>query len=226
MRIGILGGTGAAGGGLAARLADCGHDVLAGSRDEAKAKTEVEALRAQWGNRLDRLESGTNAAAADFGDLVIVAVPAAAVIATITPLTLTLSGKTICSIVNPLVRAEYEFHAALPPQGSVAQQIAALVPDAGVASSFHFVPASAFQRLDGPVHGDVVTCASDAETTATIHEMVETIPGLRAYDGGSLANAGALEAFAAVLLTINARHKVKASLRLIAEGGEDLSSLA
>lgn len=225
MRIGILGGTGAAGAGLAARLADCGHDVVAGSRDETKAKAEVEELRAQWGSRLDRLEPGTNADAAAFGDLVLVAVPAAAVIATITPLTLTLSGKTICSIVNPLVRAEREFHAALPPQGSVAQQIAALVPDAGVASSFHFVPASAFQHLDDPVHGDVVTCASDAATTDTVHAMVGTIPGLRAYDGGSLTNAGALEAFAAVLLTINTRHKVKASIRLITEGGSDISSL-
>ena len=35
------------------------------------------------------------------------------------------------------------------------------------------------------------------------------------FDGGSLANAVGLEAFAAVLLTINLRHKGKASLRLV-----------
>ncbi|MFZ4515729.1 MAG: NADPH-dependent F420 reductase [Acidimicrobiia bacterium] len=226
MRIGVLGATGPAGRGIAARLADCGHDVVAGSRDETKAKTELEALRERWGARLDRLQPGTNLAAADFAEFIIVAVPAAAVLDTIIPIADLLEGKVVCSMVNPLVRVEREFNAALPTEGSVARQIAAVVPNAGVASSFHFVPASAFASLDAPVHGDVVTCATDSETTRAVHDVVTSIPGLRAYDGGSLENSGALEAFAAVLLTINARHKVKASLRLITEGGEDISTLA
>lgn len=226
MRIGVLGGTGPAGSGIAARLADCGHDVLAGSRDDAKAKAEVEELRTTWGSRLDALQAGTNLDAATFGDVVIVAVPFAAVGATIGDLAEVLRGKTVVSIVNPLVRVEREFRAAMPPEGSVAQQIAALLPGTGVASSFHFLPASAFQHLDAPMYGDVVTCATDPATTATVHAMVDSIPGLRAYDGGSLDNAGALEAFAAVLLTINTRHKVKASLRLITEGGDDLGTLS
>lgn len=225
MRIGVLGGTGPAGRGIAARLADCGHDVIAGSRDETKAKSELETLRERWGSRLDRLQPGTNLAAATFGDFIIVAVPAVAVEATITPIADLLEGKIVCSMVNPLVRATREFHATLPPEGSVARQLAAILPNSGVASSFHFIPASAFIALDEPVHGDVVTCATDGATTTAVHDVVASIPGLRAYDGGSLENAGALEAFAAVLLTINQRHKVKASLRLISEGGDDLGTL-
>ena len=45
-------------------------------------------------------------------------------------------------------------------------------------------------------------------------EITGSIPNLRALDGGSLRNAVGMETFAAVLLTINVRHKMKASLRL------------
>jgi NADPH-dependent F420 reductase len=215
MRIGVLGATGPAGRGIAARLATCGHDVCAGSRDELRAKAQVEELREQWGSRLDTLSPGSNLSAALFGDVVIVAVPADGVRALIHELGDALEHKTICSIVNPLVRVDREFHAELPVEGSVAQHIAALVPTARVASSFHLVPAAAFAALDEPMDADVVTCAHDAATTEVIHDIVRSIPGLRAFDGGSLVNAGALEAFAAVLLTVNVRHKSKASLRLL-----------
>ena len=42
MRIGILGATGPAGRGLAARLASVGHEVLFGSRAVDKARLEIE----------------------------------------------------------------------------------------------------------------------------------------------------------------------------------------
>jgi predicted dinucleotide-binding enzyme len=45
-------------------------------------------------------------------------------------------------------------------------------------------------------------------------EITRSIPNLRPLDGGSLRNAVGMETFAAVLLTINIRHKMRASLRL------------
>jgi predicted dinucleotide-binding enzyme len=44
---------------------------------------------------------------------------------------------------------------------------------------------------------------------------VQSIPNLRPLDGGSLRNAVGMETFAAILLTVNVRHKMRASLRLI-----------
>ena len=52
MRIGILGATGPAGRGLAARLASVGHEVLFGSREAAKAESGVAALVETWGDRV------------------------------------------------------------------------------------------------------------------------------------------------------------------------------
>jgi predicted dinucleotide-binding enzyme len=45
-------------------------------------------------------------------------------------------------------------------------------------------------------------------------EITSSIPRLRPLDGGSLRNAVGMETFAAVLLTVNIRHKMRASLRL------------
>ena len=52
MKIGVLGATGPAGKGLAARLADVGHEVLAGSRERAKAEAVVDELQERWGDRV------------------------------------------------------------------------------------------------------------------------------------------------------------------------------
>ena len=73
MRIGILGATGPAGRGLAARLADVGHDVIAGSRERAKAEAVVADLRERWGDRVASLRPGDNAEACD-AEVVVVAV--------------------------------------------------------------------------------------------------------------------------------------------------------
>jgi hypothetical protein len=61
---------------------------------------------------------------------------------------------------------------------------------------------------------DVIVLGDDDEAKATVMEITSSIPRLRPLDGGSLRNAVGMETFAAVLLTINIRHKVKAGLRL------------
>jgi predicted dinucleotide-binding enzyme len=84
-----------------------------------------------------------------------------------------------------------------------------------VGTAFHLVPAAEFAALDRNMESDVVVLADDDKARKTLMEVVESIPDLRAFDGGSLVNAIGMEAFAAVLLTINLRHKGRASMRLI-----------
>jgi len=43
-------------------------------------------------------------------------------------------------------------------------------------------------------------------------DIIERIPNLRALDCGSLANAGPVEAFTAVLLQLNARYRSRTSV--------------
>src|SRR3954467_13677960 len=98
MRIGILGATGPAGGGLAARLASVGHEVLFGSRAVDKARAAVDELEKEWGDRVaGRLTAGANAWACD-GHVVILAVHADSAIPTIQEHAERLPGKIVVSM--------------------------------------------------------------------------------------------------------------------------------
>jgi NADPH-dependent F420 reductase len=214
MRIGILGATGPAGRGLAARLGSVGHEVLFGSRDVERAKHAVDGLVAEWGDRVSGLIPCDNAGACD-APVVILAVNADSAISTVQQQASRLAGRIVVSMANHLVRRGNEFNAVLPPHGSIAAEIQALLWDSKVCTAFHLVPAAEFAALDRDMESDVVVLGDDDPARATLMEITRSIPKLRAFDGGSLQNAVGMETFAAVLLTINMRHKGRASLRLI-----------
>jgi NADPH-dependent F420 reductase len=213
VKIGVLGATGPAGRGLAARLGDCGYDVLAGSRDRAKAEMVVRELRERWGDRVARVVPADNKAACD-ADVVFLAVNADAALATAQSFSDGLAGKVVVSMANHLIRRGTEFNAVLPPHGSIAKEMQVMLWRSKVVTAFHLVPAAELVNLDEPMVSDVVACGDDDGARATLMEIIRSIPDLRAFDGGSLENAVGMETFAAILLTINIRHKVRAGLRL------------
>lgn len=214
MNIGVLGATGPAGKGLAARLASVGHDVIAGSRDPARAEGAVSELRERWGGRVDRLKAGGNADAAA-AELVVLAVPWDGAVDTARNHAEALAGKVVIAMANGLSKEGREFHPILPDEGSVSVAVQVAVPDARVVAAFHLVPAAAFEDLDHAMESDVIAVGDDDDARATVLGLIAGIPELRAFDGGSLENAVGIEAFAAVLLTINLRHRGKAALRLL-----------
>jgi hypothetical protein len=219
VEIGVLGATGPAGKGLAARLASIGHDVVAGSRELARAEAVVEELGAQWGSQVASLRAGTNADAAAAADLVIVATTWEGAVDTTRAHADALAGKAVVSMANGLEKVGKEFRPVLPAEGSLAQAVQAAAPDARVVSAFHLIPAAAFAALDAKLESDVVVCGDDDAARTLVLDLVIGIPQLRAFDGGSLTNAVGLEAFAAVLLSVNLRHKGRGTLRLLGVEG-------
>jgi 8-hydroxy-5-deazaflavin:NADPH oxidoreductase len=215
MEIGVLGATGPAGRGLAARLADAGFDVIAGSRDEAKASAVVDELWERWGSRVAKLRPGTNAAAAGARDVVVVATTWEAAIETASTHANLLAGKVVVAMANGLRRVGREFQPVLPAEGSVAAAMQARVPEARVVAAFQHIPAEALMKLDTPIESDVIVCGDDDAARRTVMSLVTAIPNLRTFDGGSLANAVGIEAFAALLLSVNLRHKGRGTLRLL-----------
>src|SRR4029079_19046189 len=213
MRIGILGATGPAGGGLAARLASVGHEVLFGSRSVEKAAHAVGELQAKWGDRVAGLQPCDNERACD-APVVILAVHADSAIPTVQEHAEHLQNKVVVSMANNLVKNGNEFNAVLPPHGSVAAEIQALLWRSRVCTAFHLVPAAEFAALDREMESDVVVLGDEDEAKVTLMEITRSIPNLRPLDGGSLRNAVGMETFAAVLLTINVRHKMRARRRL------------
>jgi hypothetical protein len=214
MEIGVLGATGPAGRGLAARLADAGHTVLAGSRDPARAAAMVSEVHTRWGPRVASLRPATNEEAAAARDVVVVATNWEASLDTTREYADQLAGKVVVAMANGLTKVGREFQAVLPTEGSLAAAMQAAAPDARIVAALQHVPAAAMGELDQPLATDVVVCGDDDDARAQVIGLLDEIPGLRAFDGGSLANAAGVEAFAAVILTVNLRHRGHATLRL------------
>jgi NADPH-dependent F420 reductase len=219
MEIGVLGATGPAGRGLAARLASVGHDVLAGSRDAERAATVVAELRERWGDRVAGLRPATNEQAANARDLVVIATTWEGAVDTARAHADALRGKVVVAMANGLAKVDHEFRPVLPDEGSLAEAVQAVAPEARVVAAFQHVPAASFAALDQPLESDVVVCADDDAARLLVLDLVTELPNLRGFDGGSLANSVGIEAFAAVLLSVNLRHKGKGTLRLLGVRG-------
>jgi NADPH-dependent F420 reductase len=216
VKIGILGATGPAGSGLAARLAAGGQKVYVGSRDRAKAEAAVGALAERWGPRMAHIEATTNAGAAEAAEIVVLATTAKATVATALEHSARLAGKPVVSMANAMRRVGSSFEPVRIEEGSIAQAVQQAAPEALVAAALHHIPAAALLDLDRPtLVGDVAVVSDDLEAMRATQAMVSAMPELRALDGGPLANAVALEAFCAVLLTVNLRYGGKATLRLM-----------
>ncbi len=208
MDVGILGGTGPAGQALAARLASVGYDVMVGSRSEEKAAAVCDELRARWPEHRLSIEPATNEGAAK-ATLIVVGTQWAAAEPTVAALAGSLAGKVVISMGNALTKVGRELVPVTLPEGSVAAAVQRAAPDALVAAAFQHVPARELGHLDRPMEGDVLICTEHPEALEVTSSLVRRIPDLRPLSAGSLALAGTVEAFTAVLVRFR-----KASLRL------------
>lgn len=178
MLIGLVGGTGAEGRGLAARWRAAGHEVVIGSRDPAR---------------------GDNAAAAKC-EIVVLCVPWAAHDETVR--TLDLAGKVVIDLVVPLVPPVTRVK--VPDGGAAALRAQELAPGAKVVAALHHV--SAAHLLEGHAEGDVLVAGDDAAAKDIVIALCKDL-GLRGLDAGPLANAVALESLTPVLIYMNKRYK-------------------
>jgi NADPH-dependent F420 reductase len=214
MRVGILGGTGPAGRGLAVRLSSAGVDVTVGSRDAGRAAQVAGALAERWGDRLGgRVGAADNAGAAS-ADLVVVATPWDSAVPTVRPLAGELDGTVVVSMANALVKEGREMLALVPPRGSVAAAVQAALPGALVSAAFHHLPAGEMENLDSGLEADVLVCSDHPEALSATAALVDMVEGLRPLDAGSLSQAAAIEAFTAVCITLNIRHRAHSTVKL------------
>lgn len=212
MRIGILGATGPAGSGLAARLASVGFDVVLGSRSKYKAMEVRDSLVSRWSDHDLVIEASDSAGAAE-ADVVVIATPWDAAASTAASVSKQLDGKVVISMANALAKVGNEFQPLVPPRGSVAANVQAAIPKSLVAAAFHHVPAKELGDLAEPVVSDVLICSDHPAATNTTVDIVRRIPDMRPLDAGQLSNAAPIEAFAAVLLQLNVRYKTRAAVK-------------
>jgi 8-hydroxy-5-deazaflavin:NADPH oxidoreductase len=207
--IAILGGTGDQGLGLALRFCAAGRAVVIGSRTLDRAVAAAENVRGQVPSaKVEGLENGDATARAG---VVILSVPFEHTAGTLKSIRDRLApGQTVVSMGVPLASAVGDAASRMVGvwQGSCAELVAALVPDGvHVVSAFQNVSAHRLQHLEGSVECDVVV-SGDKEPRARVMELCPLIPGLRAVDGGPLANARIVESITALLIGLNIRYRV------------------
>jgi 8-hydroxy-5-deazaflavin:NADPH oxidoreductase len=213
LTIGVLGGTGDQGRGLARRLAAAGNPVIIGSRVAGRAAAAAAGIAAEPG--ISGIQGMANEQAARAADVVIVAVPWEGHRDLLTTLAGPLAGKVVIDCVNPL---GFDSRGAYPlpvPEGSAAEQAAAVLPESSVVGAFHHV--SAVLLLDPDVATidlDVLVLGDDRVATDLVQALAARITGVRGVYAGRLRNCHQIEAFTANLVSVNRRYRAHAGLRI------------
>lgn len=205
--VGVLGGTGDQGRGLAYRLAKAGQQVIIGSRAAERAQTAAAELGLG-------IEGADNAECARRSDIVIVAVPWDGHAKTLEALREELAGKLVVDCVNPLGFDKQGAYALKPEEGSAAEQAAALLPESRVTAAFHHLSAVLLSDPEiAEIDTDVMVLGEKRADTDIVQALAGRIPGMRGVFAGRLRNAHQVEALVANLISVNRRYKAHAGLR-------------
>jgi NADPH-dependent F420 reductase len=208
LTVGVLGGTGPQGKGLALRWAKAGIKVIIGSRSAERAQ----AAAAELGDGVSGMDNDATAAAAD---IVLVAVPWEGHVDLLASLRDKLTGKIVIDCVNPLGFDKQGPFALPVEEGSAAQQAETLLPESRVTAAFHHVSAVHLVDLSIPeLDTDVLVLGDDREATDVVRALADAIPGMRGVYGGRLRNAHQVEALTANLIAVNRRYKAHAGIRI------------
>lgn len=206
--VGILGGTGPQGRGLAMRFAQSGLNVLIGSRSGDRAN--------EVANAMDGEVAGlANEDCAEQCDIAVVAVPFAAHAEFLRPLRRQLAGKVVVDCVNPLDFDENGPFALDVAEGSACEQAQSCLPDSRLTGAFHHLSAVHLaERAPSRVECDVLVTGDDRDAVDETCRLAERIPGVRALFVGGLRNSRQIEAFTASLIVVNQHQKTHAGLRV------------
>ncbi|MGI9185675.1 MAG: NADPH-dependent F420 reductase [Solirubrobacteraceae bacterium] len=214
--LGIVGGTGALGFGLAVRFGRAGVPIVIGSRDGRRA--EEAAAKAAGLVPEGSFQGLENAAAVAEVELVILSVPFRSQSETLTNLKPALKpGQLVIDATVPLAAAvSGKATRTLGVwQGSAAQQAQEMVPEGvTVLSAFHTVSAALLTDLEHDLDEDVLVCGDRRADKDKLAELVDRIDGLRAVNCGPLEMARIVEQLTPLLISINVRNKVRAGIRV------------
>jgi 8-hydroxy-5-deazaflavin:NADPH oxidoreductase len=214
--VAIIGASGALGFGLAVRFGRAGVPVVIGSRDAARA---VEAA----GRAREQVPEGgftgaENAQAVEAVETVILSVPFRSQSETLKNIRESLRpGQLLIDATVPLAAAVSGRATRMLGvwQGSAAQAALELAPEGvRVVSALHTVSAASLAALEHRLDQDVLVCGDSREDKRRAARLIERIEGLRCVDCGRLEMARIAESLTALMISINAKHKTHAGVRI------------
>jgi len=209
LKIGIVGGTGDIGEGMALRLSPI-FDVIVGSRDtdkaEATCKLGIETLKTR--GKACSLKGVSNQEAIDAADIVVLAIPFKHLAGTLDGLH-GFEDKIVISPVNPMEKRDH-FVFVPPQEGSAALMIKRILPpSARICSAFNTIAANKWKALDEELLYSVPVCGDDDGAKQEVMGIVNRISRLQAFDAGPLAVSSMVEALTPLLLNIARYNKIR-----------------
>ncbi|HET9588957.1 MAG TPA: NADPH-dependent F420 reductase [Anaerolineales bacterium] len=203
LTIGVIGGTGKEGKGLAYRWAKAGYRILIGSRAEEKAVTAASEIM-QLLEGSSSVVGLTNLEAAQQSDIVVLTVPYAAHRTTLESIREALKGKLLIDATVPLVPPKIT-RVQMPAAGSAAQEAKEIVGE-------EVQVVAAFQNISHELLFDEAEIDCDVLVTGTgksaRQEALKLVAaaGLRGWDAGPIENSVVVEGLASVLININKQY--------------------
>ena len=212
MQIGILGGTGPEGRGLALRLSQAGVPVIIGSRDPEQAVRKAEELRRQLQQRAPGADIGglENSGVVEACDILFIAVPfehAAGLLKScrdrLRP------GQILVDVTVPLQFRAKRLELRELPEPSASEHLAKVLPEGvPLVAAFKTIPAHLLEDLSERLDCHVFVCGDSVEARRRIVHLASRIEGLSPLDVGPLSQAATLERMTALAIQINKRHRV------------------
>jgi NADPH-dependent F420 reductase len=214
LSVGLLGGTGEEGRGLALRWAIAGARVAIGSRTIDRAKTTADELNEQLSKRQDLKQligHGENREIIARSKLVLLTVPFAHATSTLENHRNDFQDGTILiDITVPVSFEQGRVRYVELPEGSASEHLKARLPDyIPLVAAFKTEPAHLLAEIDEPLECDCFVASDSKDAKSLVIEAVGFIQGLRAVDAGTLYSARTLERMTVLAIGINRRHKIK-----------------
>lgn len=211
----IIGGTGALGYGLGLRLSRAGREIVIGSRAAERAEEAAAKMRGESSS--DRIEGLVNEETARRGPVVFLTVPFRAQSETLNNLREALEpGQLLvdCTVPTAAAVSGKATRTLGVWQGSAAEQAQEMVPDGvTVISALHTIGAKPLAGSE-PLDQDTLICGDKKADKQRVAEIVESIEGLRAVNAGPLEASRIAEQITPLLISINARYKSHAGVRI------------
>lgn len=200
-KVGIIGGTGKEGKGLAFRWAKAGIEVLIGSRQIEKAQSAADEVNQIIGNSGTKVFGVENQTAAKEADIVVFTVPFEFHVSMLQSIKDLIKGKILIDVTVPLVPPKVT-KVQMPPAGSAALEAKSILDESTeVVVAFQNI---SYERLltNEDIDCDVLVSGSSKEARKIVIELVE-MAGMVGWDAGPIENTVVVEGLTSILIGIN-----------------------
>lgn len=212
LTVGLIGGTGEEGRGLALRWAAAGARVLIGSRALDRAKTVADDLNQILGARAAQpIGHGENSEVIAGSQLALLTVPFAHAASTLdTHRQDFREGSILIDITVPVSFEQGRVRYVEMAEGSASEHLQKRLPEnIALVAAFKTEPAHLLAEIDEPLDCDCFVASDSKDAKSRVIEAIGFIDGLRAVDAGTLYSARTLERMTVLAIGLNRRNKIK-----------------